>query len=246
MPKLYSVLEVEVQILKSNPIQLAINVVGQASTPGWNNIALDPGEDQDPQDEVLEFVLVGERPTQVVPQVVTPVSVSYIYSEPDAEGISAVLVKSRTNQIAARVGTANTALGGREREIDLRQPGGAYTPVTTLALGEESPPTSLTFDDPTTLPKWEEGFPPTDPRLDDPVTYPLWEHGKITNPFIDDPTTWAFGEEGFPTDLRADDPDWRRDISTGPLGEDFNWGRWGGGRGGFGGGRGGSGPFGNF
>lgn len=152
MSKILLLTDLEVQLLKSNPPQIIVNVRGAASTPGWTNLRLEISPTDDPDDDVLEYQFVGDRPTGVVPSVLTSVSASVVYSGKDAESYAAVLVRSRANTLTSSVPSEPP------KPIE-----STPNPVTTLRFGEESPPL-------TTLMLGEESFgPTTDPRLDDPA-----------------------------------------------------------------------------
>jgi hypothetical protein len=191
--KVFEVAAVSVQILKSNPPQLAISVIGNASTPGWTDIVLQI-DDRDPNDDVLELSLVGTPPSGIVPQVVVPVGAQLLYSHADVAKIAVVLVRGRTNEKSIHLGTTSATRyptdNSRVRKVAAWPP----SVPSTRAWGEEGPwptwyfgehfPTHPAMDDPITTLAFQIGeeMPPTDPAIDDPGPIP---HAGM-NPFGDE------------------------------------------------------------
>ncbi len=115
----------QVTVIKhGEPPMLCIQASGLAATPGWTNPRLDNSADPTPGDAVLEFSFDADRPTDIVPQVLSPISAS-ISITPD-NGADAVIVTARTNSLTVHASEFRTASADP-------------APITTLALGEEDP-----------------------------------------------------------------------------------------------------------
>lgn len=190
--KIYRLSSVAVVRVGSN---LIIQASGLSATAGWTGVALST-DDPNPGDRVLEFAMDGTPPDGVSLPVLTPVAASVVVSGDNVDG---VLVKSRTNSIEVHA----SEFQGSENPP-------AKPPLTTLAIGEETP-----FPFPTTERFGEEGPPITTLRLgeedpsrlfgEDPPTFPVGEGPLGTDVRIDDPapfngggglSTLAIGEEG--------------------------------------------------
>jgi hypothetical protein len=89
------VTEVDLAILESNPPQLQIAAKGNVSTPGWSNPKLVPYVYiQAPPDGIYDFDFVAIPPSNIVPQVITPISVTLVQL---AEGARGVRIHASTN-----------------------------------------------------------------------------------------------------------------------------------------------------
>lgn len=176
--QLFSISNIHLGILKSDPPKLSVTVSGLATTSGWENSELKPLEKKLSADGILDLDFIAEPPDGISLQVLSPITAHLIWEE-DVERLVGVKVYSRT-----------------EDQVQLLQSirGGELSPemlenmLTTLAIGEEGNP-------PTTLLKGEEGDLPTTERVGEeaapPTTLAFGEEG---NP----PTTWLRGEEGSP------------------------------------------------
>lgn len=168
--RVLSVQDVTVTRVGENPLRLYIEAWGQAATSGWTNPRLDGASDTNPADAVLEFGFEADRPGGIVPQVLTP-----IYAAAEVKpnhGADAVIVQARTNCITVHASEFLAGHAGASARRGLRVTTmalGEESPVTTLAVGEEGATLHVGEDPPvTTLRLGEEG-PTTDPRLDDPA-----------------------------------------------------------------------------
>ncbi len=86
---------VDLAILESNPPQLQIAAQGNVSTPGWFNPQLVPYVYiQAPPDGIFDFDFVATPPSNIVPQVITPISVTLVQL---AEGVRGVRIHTSTN-----------------------------------------------------------------------------------------------------------------------------------------------------
>jgi hypothetical protein len=196
--QIYRVTDVNV-FAKPGSTELVVQATGLAATAGWTNPRLDGSGDPKPKDAVIELSFDADRPTGPVPQVLTPISASATIKP--AHGADVVIVAGRTNSISVHV-------------TQFSQPGPNAGPVTTLAVGEETPPTTLpSFEEqPTTFFHGEEMFPTTyrfGEEGPQPTTLRFGEENPTTFRFGEEgpgPTTLAFGEEGSWTDPRLDDP----------------------------------------
>ncbi|MGH1542858.1 MAG: hypothetical protein ACRBHB_20735 [Arenicella sp.] len=185
--QLFSISSINLHILESEPPKLSVSVSGFATTTGWTQPELLPLEKKLSADGILDLDFVATPPSGISAPVMTPISAELIW-EGDVERLIGVKVYSRSGD-----------------QIQLLPPAGGHAsaagPIfTTLAIGEEHPPTTLSIG--------EEG---------NPTTLRIGEEGN--------PTTLMFGEEAGPgpkpffgeTDPRVDDPapDFDPNISQG-------------------------------
>lgn len=101
---LFSVDRIELITVTTNQpkAQLTIVVHGQATTPGWTDITLEPLEATLSADGILDLVLSGKPPAGFVPQVLSPVSASLNWTD-DVDRIIGVRVVARSgDRIAFR------------------------------------------------------------------------------------------------------------------------------------------------
>lgn len=206
--RIFSVNQIEIHQTEGTSGSTVVSVIGTAATPGYTNVELQSLEAKLSADGILDMELVGTPPKGSVPQVLTPVTASFVWDKKDP--LVGVRVVARSNELTQLV--QQPAQGGAAT-AELTDIGGAAltpSPFTTFALGEEVP-TTLAFGEegPKTFWIGEEG-PPTSRFGEGPTTLALGEEG---------PTTRALGEEGpkpffGETDPRVDDP-------TGPVGETF-------------------------
>lgn len=135
MTRVFSVTSVELNILKSNPIQILVVAHGMAATSSWKNIDLVPIPGSD-VDGILDLEFVGTPPSGISMPVLTSVTGDFVITE-NADSLNGVLVHARSNQMAALLGGASNPGGpstGVERFAALA------TQFTTLAIGEEGGP----------------------------------------------------------------------------------------------------------
>lgn len=95
---LLSVTAMQVDILASDPPRIAIAVQGHAATPGWTNPRLVPEAEELSPDGILDLTFAGTPPTGIVPQVLTPVSASILWTR-EAERVVGIRVVSRTDTL---------------------------------------------------------------------------------------------------------------------------------------------------
>ena len=163
--KIYQVTGVVVYRVSDRPLTLSIHATGLAATSGWSNSNLDNSQDPNPGDDVHEFSFEAAKPNGIALEVLTPISATLDF-KPNA-GAAAIVVSSRTNSITVHA----------SEFIDGSRAGNAFAAnLTTLAIGEETPPKWPTvrypFGEhvPTTFALGEEGIRPlpTSPLTDDP------------------------------------------------------------------------------
>ena len=207
--RLFSISDIQLAILKSNPPQLSVTVSGQATSSGWSNVDLAPLEKTLSPDGILDLDFVGEPPDGISNPVLSPVVAHHIWTS-DVERLVGVKVYSRSGDVVHLLHQLEDAnLGGFASTLALGEEG---PPVTTLAFGEEGGPSTRAIG--------EEGFP---------TTKRLGEEGPWTFPRENGPTTLAIGEEG-PTWRRGEGPkgfvgetDPRIDDPKPPFGEQGDW-----------------------
>jgi hypothetical protein len=81
--KIYSIENVTLDILKSNPLQLSVSALGTANSTGWIDAQLLPrfGNLHKPTNGIYEFDFVATPPTGYALQVLTPIWANYIFSK---------------------------------------------------------------------------------------------------------------------------------------------------------------------
>lgn len=162
MAKIFSVNSVQLQILKSNPVQILVVAHGMAATSGWKNIDLVPIKGSE-GDGVLDLEFVGTPPAGISLPVLTPVTGDFVI-EDGADKLAGVMVHARTNNMTALVsgerGQATSPGGpsaGVSRFMAMADVAGAQG-LTTLAVGEEG-------DWGTFASRWAES-PPLTPQIE--------------------------------------------------------------------------------
>ena len=179
--QLFSISQIHLGILKSNPPKLSVTVSGHSTTSGWTDAELKPLEKILSEDGILDLDFIAQPPKDVSLPVLSPVVAHFIW-EDNVERLVGVKVYSRTeDQVQLLNPSPISELG-----LDSIDRG-----LTTLAIGEEGiPPTTKRLGEegflPTTFAVGEEGFPHT--------TLAIGEEGPDPKPF--------FGE----SDPRVDDP----------------------------------------
>jgi hypothetical protein len=99
MEKILEVTEIKLTLLESYPPQLQILATGTVPTTGWTNPQLVPYTYiQAPPDGIYDFDFVAVPPTEVVAQVITPISVKYEWS---AQCVKGVRIHASTNSQVA-------------------------------------------------------------------------------------------------------------------------------------------------
>lgn len=197
--QIYSVQDVRVFRKSGKPLELIITATGLAATTGWTNPRLDDSTDPKPADAVFELSFEADRPSGISLQVLTPVSATHVV-KPTA-GADVVIVKARTNSI--------TVHASEFIDEPTAAPAGAES-FTTMAVGEEMPPTFV-------MPGSEGLFP---------TTLMFGEEHPTTRRIGEEITTQRFGEEGPWTDPRVDDPMAPMLRPTFGAGEDPRVSRW--------------------
>lgn len=202
--RLFSITDIKLAVLESNPPQLAVSVTGLSTTSGWKNVELVPLEKTLSPDGILDLDFVGEPPSGKTMQVLTPVAASVVWTQ-DVDRLVGVKVYSRSGDVTR----LRVELAKNFTEL-----------ATTLAVGEEG-------DGPTTKARGEEmPFPKTmmvgeeGPTLawgEHPTTFRFGEEWP-TVPWGEGPKTMRIGEEGpklarGETSPTVDDP-------KAPMGED--------------------------
>ncbi len=122
--RVYSVDDVKLSVMKSNPPKLSIIALGMVTSSGWRNPQLVPLEEQLSADGILDVEFVADPPDGISLPVLTFISGDVIW-EDDVDRIIGVRVVARTNE---------------KTELMVSDPG-----VTTMAIGEESNPPLTTL-----------------------------------------------------------------------------------------------------
>ncbi len=128
--RVFSVEDISLTILKSNPPKLSIVAKGKVTSTGWRNAELVPLEKKLSPDGILDVEFVADPPDGIALTVMTDTVADMIW-EDDVERLIGVRVVARTNEkteLLAQLPDVTTFALGEE----------AGTGFTTLALGEES------------------------------------------------------------------------------------------------------------
>jgi hypothetical protein len=99
--KIHKVDIVELQFLKRNPPQLIVEANGTVSTTGWESPELIMLEIA-PVDGIYQFDFCATPPTGIVPQVLMPISGSYVF-EKIPEDIKGVQIHASSNSIVKKL-----------------------------------------------------------------------------------------------------------------------------------------------
>jgi hypothetical protein len=106
--KILKVLEVETVCMKSNPIKLIINAYGLVGSPGWKDGCLEQWFYlSPPSDGIQDFDFVAEKPTAIVPQVITSISAQIEWDDPPI-WLVGVRVHSQSNKIQKKISDNKT------------------------------------------------------------------------------------------------------------------------------------------
>lgn len=103
--KVYSVDEVRLDILESNPPQLVINARGQVNSTGWTDGHLVPVQYvQPPPDGIWDVTFVARPPDGVVLWVFQPIQAAPLHWGPfDPKELKGIRVTAETNEIVKRL-----------------------------------------------------------------------------------------------------------------------------------------------
>jgi len=100
--RVYSVSGLNIQIVKTNPLGLAIQVEGEVSTPGWTGFALSHYVYVNPPaDGIYEADMMGVPPSGNVIQVITPFCHDETWAPFPEEHLKGLKVYSATNSVTA-------------------------------------------------------------------------------------------------------------------------------------------------
>lgn len=136
--RIYSIVTVDLSLIKTNPPGLLVSAAGMVTTSGWSNPRLVPFTYfKPPADGILDcdFVATPPAPDQIVLQVLTPISGDLALTDIELDnfwGPGLPLVGIRCHS----VGNTKTALVGEDR------PG---MPIMRI-LSSEGESTSISFD----------------------------------------------------------------------------------------------------
>jgi len=78
--KIFQVDSVKLKLLKSNPPQLQVISNGTVSTPGWDFPELKLQKEK-PKDGIYQFDFLAKPPTDLIPQILMPITAAYIFKE---------------------------------------------------------------------------------------------------------------------------------------------------------------------
>lgn len=208
--RLFSIDDVQLALLKSNPPKLSVSVSGWATSSGWRDADLAPMEKILSPDGILDLDFVAVPPDGISMPVLTRMSANMIW-EADVERLVGVKIYARSGDVIEMVGGHSGGIAEQAENVATTLAIGEEDrpPMTTLRLGEEGPR-------PTTWRIGEEGPFPTTKRLGEegpwPKTLRIGEEG---------PKTMAIGEEGPKPWFGESDP--RTEGPSGPRGEDWDW-----------------------
>lgn len=101
MEYVYSVISVDLALLKSNPPQLAITAFGQVNSGGWKNGTLEMRYYVNPpEDGIQDLDFVAQPPVGNAIQVILPVSAHHVIT--DIPGwLKGVRVHAKSNNVVA-------------------------------------------------------------------------------------------------------------------------------------------------
>ena len=127
--RVFSVADITLTIMKSDPPQLSIIARGLATSTGWRNAELRPLEEELSPDGILDVEFVADPPDGIALTVMTSIVADTIWAD-DVDRLIGVRVVARTNEKTELVSSPadlTTLALGEESDFDF----------TTLALGEE-------------------------------------------------------------------------------------------------------------
>ncbi len=137
----YSIENIKLDILKSNPAKLSIIAKGLVTSTGWKNSELKPLEKTLSADGILdlEFIATPPSPGEIVRYVLTDTVADYIW-EDEVDRIFGVRIVARTNEKTQLLHTLEP------QDVWPWPWRNSQLPVTTLAIGEETPfPSQIPF-----------------------------------------------------------------------------------------------------
>lgn len=229
--RLFDAQSIQLSVMKSNPPQLCVAVVGHATSVGWSEAELVPLEKTLSPDGILDLDFVAKPPDEPVtlPQM-TIMAANTVWSD-SVERLVGVNVHTRSGEVLQLLATPGVATPEGVAAAAAAAPAqagfpsvvnpiaqlptipigeGGPTPTTWWRVGEEGPV-------PKTWWRWgEEG----------PVPKTWWrpgEEGPLPKTLAlgeEGPKTLALGEDGPKPNFGETDP--RAEAGTGPFGEDIN------------------------
>jgi hypothetical protein len=102
MANVSKVLDVQLTLLKTNPVKLEIDAFAEVGSPGWTNPRLEPRiYIQFPTDGIQDFDFVADRPEGNTVQVMTPIGASETWENPPLHQLKGIRVHSANNFIEA-------------------------------------------------------------------------------------------------------------------------------------------------
>lgn len=113
MSRIPHIVSVEVSLLKTEPVHVAVTAIGFVPTPGWKSPELSAwAYINPPADGIYDFDFIATRPPGEAIQKVTPIGALQFFADPP-KGFVGVRVHGTTNNIEARVE------GAQAKEIKL-------------------------------------------------------------------------------------------------------------------------------
>lgn len=99
MASVMAVVDVEIRILKSHPVQWSITAHGVVGSGGWSNLRLEPRYYISfPEDGIQDLDFVGDAPSGIAIQPILPVIGSALWPDPP-QYVKGVRVHSATNSV---------------------------------------------------------------------------------------------------------------------------------------------------
>lgn len=104
MPRINEVISVSAQILKSNPVQIAIEAIGLVPTSGWRHAQLSPWVYiTPPADGIYDFDFEAVPPQGIALQVISPIVTNEVFPNPPAD-LKGVRVHGILNSVSTLLG----------------------------------------------------------------------------------------------------------------------------------------------
>lgn len=99
MASILTVSDVEIKILKSNPIQLSITAHGTVGSGGWTNPRLEPRfYITFPEDGIQDLDFVADPPSGIVIQPILPIVANTLWPNPPSH-VKGVRIHSANNSV---------------------------------------------------------------------------------------------------------------------------------------------------
>ncbi|QGJ70395.1 Hypothetical protein PBC10988_20910 [Planctomycetales bacterium 10988] len=115
--KIYSVEEVSLYLLKSEPPKLLIVAKGKSATPNWTNPTLKAVVYvQPPEDGIYDYDFIARKPKGIVAQVITDIDTTILLRE-IPEGLKGIRVHASDNAKEALLSTAKEVKAKAFREM---------------------------------------------------------------------------------------------------------------------------------